>query len=256
MLASISLPLTWESWLPTTTKTCLCILTLVLIVRLISLHYHHGLNKYNGPFLASLTDFWRLCHAYRNSDREPMIHLHEKYGDVVRMGPNVLSFRQPEAIRDIYGPRKHFQKSDYYPVNAAVGKGQVAHTLFSNPDQTWHNNLRRSIGASFTSNSAVKYEPLIESTISAFLKELDERFAGKADGDGILDFHTWLLYFTFDVMGDLTYSVRHGFLEQGKDMHGIIAYVKAFLSYGFIVGLIRFFLRPALSLTDVRVYCC
>lgn len=110
MLASVSLPPTWGSWLPTTVRAWLCIFTLVLIVRLISLHYYHGLHKYNGPFLASLTDFWRLCHAYRNSNREPMRHVHEKYGDVVRMGPNVLSFRQPEAIRDIYGPRKHFQK--------------------------------------------------------------------------------------------------------------------------------------------------
>lgn len=130
-----------------------------------------------------------------------------------------------------------------------MGKGQIAHTLFSNPDQTWHNNLRRSIGASFTSNSAVKYEPLIDNTISAFLKELNERFADKADADGIFDFHTWLLYFTFDVMGDLTYSVRHGFLEQGKDMNGIIAFVKAFLNYGFIVGLTQSFLRLALPLT-------
>lgn len=121
-----------------------------------------------------------------------------------------------------------------------MGNGEVAHTLFSSPDQTWHNNLRRSIGASFTLNSAVKYEPLIENTISAFLRELDERFAGKQGRDGIVDFHTWLLYFAFDVMGDLTYSARHGFLEQGKDMFSIITYVKEFLSYGFIVGPTQF----------------
>lgn len=39
-----------------------------------------------------------------------MIHMHEKYGDIVRMGPNVLSFSQPQAIRDIYGPGKQFKK--------------------------------------------------------------------------------------------------------------------------------------------------
>ncbi|KAI9811991.1 MAG: hypothetical protein M1827_004883 [Pycnora praestabilis] len=152
------------------------------------------------------------------------------------MGPNVLSFRQPQAIKDIYGAGKHFKKSDYYPVNAAVGKGEYAHTLFSNPDQTWHNNVRRSIGASFTLNSAVKYESLIDTTISVFLKELDQRFAGKEGENGIIDFHTWLLYFTFDVMGDLTYSARHGFMEQGKDMFSIINYIKEFLNYGFIAG--------------------
>jgi hypothetical protein len=39
-----------------------------------------------------------------------MVHMHEKYGDVVRMGPNVLSFGQPQAIKDIYGPGKQFKK--------------------------------------------------------------------------------------------------------------------------------------------------
>ena len=136
-------------------------------------------------------------------------------------------------------------------MNAAVGKGQVAHTLFSSPDQTWHNNLRRSIGPSFTLKSALKYEPLIESTILAFLKELDQRFAGKEGKDATVDLYAWLLYFAFDVMGDLTYSARHGFLEQGKDMFGIINYVKEFLSYGFLVGLIR--ISPGL-LVIARVF--
>ena len=86
-------------------------------------------------------------------------------------------------------------------------------------------------------NSAAQYEPLIESTILAFLKELDKRFADKRGQDGIVDFHKWLLYFTFDVISDLTYSARHGFLEQGKDMFGIIAYVKSFLCFGFLVSL-------------------
>ena len=116
-----------------------------------------------------------------------------------------------------------------------MSKGRVVHSLFSNPDQTWHNNLRRSVGASFTVNATAKYEPLIDSTISAFLNQLDERFAGTRSQDGIFDLHTWLSYFAFDVMSDLTYSARHGFLEQGKDMFGIIAYVKSYTTFGYIV---------------------
>ena len=129
-----------------------------------------------------------------------------------------------------------------------MSKGRVVHTLFSNPDQTWHSNLRRSIGASFTVNAAAKYEPLIKSTISAFLKELDKRFAGRKGRDGIFDLHTWLSYFTFDVMSDLSYSARHGFLEQEKDMFGIINYVKSFATFGYIVGLVQSFLCLSLLL--------
>ena len=110
MSASNSVLATLGSWLPATAKAWVYVLISVLIFRVVSLRYHHGLHKYNGPFLASFSDLWRLCYAYRYSNREPMIYIHDIYGDVVRMGPNVLSFSQPQAIEDIYGPGKHFKK--------------------------------------------------------------------------------------------------------------------------------------------------
>ena len=120
MLAANSFLKILEAWLPTTAKGWVYVLISVLIVRLVSLYYHHGLHKYNGPFLASFSDLWRLCYAYRNSNREPMINMHDVYGDVVRMGPNVLSFSHPQAIEDIYGPGKHFRK-----VCQMISKGHV-----------------------------------------------------------------------------------------------------------------------------------
>lgn len=121
MLASTSSLTAWETWIPATVKAWLYIFTTVVLGRLIFLHYYHGLHRYNGPFMASLTDFWRMCHAYRNRHREPMLHMHEKYGDVVRMGPNVLSFQQPQAIKDIYGAGKHYKK-----VSSSISSAQVS----------------------------------------------------------------------------------------------------------------------------------
>jgi hypothetical protein len=31
------------------------------------------------------------------------VDIHEKYGDIVRFGPNELSFADPKAVCDIYG---------------------------------------------------------------------------------------------------------------------------------------------------------
>ena len=39
-----------------------------------------------------------------------MLQLHAKYGDVVRLGPRVLSFGQPQAMKDIYSPGQGFKK--------------------------------------------------------------------------------------------------------------------------------------------------
>ena len=82
--------------------------------RLLYFRYKKGFSKYNGPFLASFTDLWRVYDKYFNMDKPPMVDVHEKYGDVVRVGPNILCFAKPEAIKDIYGPSKSWNKVRAY----------------------------------------------------------------------------------------------------------------------------------------------
>ena len=90
----------------------------------------------------------------------------------------------------------------------------------------------------FNQNTVTTYEPLMETTIETFFAELEHRFANKDGEEGCIDVFTWMTYFTFDVMSDLTYSQRHGFITRGEDVHGIVGWVEKFLAYGFWVGLL------------------
>lgn len=89
----------------------------------------------------------------------------------------------------------------------------------------------------FTQTAVLAYEPFVERTIEVFVTEMDNRFVNKHGIEGNIDFHTWMSYFTFDVISDLTYSKRHGFISRGEDVYGIIGWVADFLSYGFVVSL-------------------
>ncbi len=91
-----------QHWLP--------ILLAVVFACLARNRYHNGLNKYPGPFLASLTDWWRFVDVYRRRPELSHIALHKKYGQVVRLGPNTLSFSDPDALKTIYGLNKGFIK--------------------------------------------------------------------------------------------------------------------------------------------------
>lgn len=72
--------------------------------------YHNGLSKYPGPLLASITDWWRFFDVYGRRPEVTHRALHEKFGDVVRLGPNTLSFSDPKALKMIYGLNKGFIK--------------------------------------------------------------------------------------------------------------------------------------------------
>lgn len=79
--------------------------------------YGHGLNHIPGPFLASLSEWWRLFVAWGWQPHLTHIRLHEKYGDVVRIGPKTVIVRDPEGVKKIYALNAGYIKvaTDFIP---------------------------------------------------------------------------------------------------------------------------------------------
>lgn len=70
-----------------------------------------GLGHIPGPFLAKFTQlhgFLATWKAGRNGDY--LVALHQRYGDVVRIGPRTVSVANPEAIAVIYNTKARLQK--------------------------------------------------------------------------------------------------------------------------------------------------
>ncbi|KAK3675412.1 hypothetical protein LTR78_004922 [Recurvomyces mirabilis] len=185
--------------------------------------FFDGLHTYPGPFLASLTDAWRMLDSALGAHRPTsLIQLHKQYGDVVRTGPETLSFAQPEAIRDIYGTDKQFTKSDFYWTVAATARGKTTPSLFSSVDGEWHDNLRKAIQPAFNLSALVQYEPFVDSTIRSLLSQLGDRYADRSGGASVVKLQQWMHWYAFDVVGELTYSEPFGFMETAGDVDGII----------------------------------
>ena len=83
---------------------------LCLAVYLARNRFHNGLQKYPGPVLASLTDWWRFFDVLGRRPDITHIRLHHEHGDIVRLGPNTLSFADPRALKSIYGLDKGLTK--------------------------------------------------------------------------------------------------------------------------------------------------
>ena len=83
---------------------------LALTAYLLSNYFNHGLNKYPGPFVARFTNWWRFYDVYKRRPDITDLKLHRQHGDVVRLGPNKLSFANPAAIKQIYGLNKGMTK--------------------------------------------------------------------------------------------------------------------------------------------------
>ena len=68
-------------------------------------------------------------------------------------------------------------------------------------------------------SKVVSFEPQVDSTMQYFFKRLDDLFADK---NQTCNLAFWLQAFAFDVIGEITFSKRIGFLEKGEDIDGIM----------------------------------
>lgn len=196
--------------------------------------YFQGLSHVPGPWLASVSDLWRYSVVKKFRPEVEHIALHKRYGKVVRLGPRTVSVSDPAALQTIYAPNAGFVKSDFYRVQQTLSKGQPLLTLFTSLNEQMHARLRRSVSNAYAMSTLVQFEPLVDSTTVALLDQLSKRFASRPDS--ILNFGAWLQYYAFDVVGELTFSKRLGFVDKGEDVEGVIASIEAMLDYAAVVG--------------------
>lgn len=233
-----------ETFLLLLAKHWLLLAAFLLFSYLARNHFNHGLQKYPGPFFASLTDWWRFWNVWGRRPDITQIRLHKENGDVVRLGPNALSFANPKALKDIYGLNKGFIKvsevtqrliikadaheSEFYPVQQSLSRGARLPSLFSTTDEQYHAALRRSVNSSFSMTALVQYEPFVDDTTEVFLDQTEALYASK---NAICDLAQWLQFYAFDVIGEITYSKRHGFVDRGEDIDGMVKYLGKLFSY-------------------------
>jgi len=77
-------------------------------------------------------------------------------------------------------------------------------------------------------STLIQYEPFVDNTTQLFLSQTDKLYATPNKS---CNFSRWLQFYAFDVIGEMTYSKRHGFIEEDRDIDGIIGYIANLFDY-------------------------
>lgn len=129
--------------------------------------------------------------------------LHDKYGPIVRTGPNCLSFCSQEAFESIYGFNHGFEKGDFYAFarNPATGTSNV----FSARAHAEHRERRRKVaGAALTSAHVRAYSPTVVKHVQFFLSNVAS--ATTEAKDGVINIAEPVHALTFNTMVELIYG--------------------------------------------------
>jgi cytochrome P450 len=139
--------------------------------------------------------------------------LHEKYGNVVRVAPNELSFTDPTAWDDIYSNKdganaEAFKKSEIWHGNPDGGPSSVFTTI----DLKEHARIRRFMDPAFSERAVLQQEPIIQDYVSTCIRKLRERLSN--DGRVTVNIVDWFNFTLFDIIGDLSFGESFGCLDK------------------------------------------
>lgn len=69
-----------------------------------------GVRSIPGPWLAKVSNLYRVGMVLRGRFSYELVELHRKYGAAVRLGPDSVSLTDKAVVEDIYGYRTDFGK--------------------------------------------------------------------------------------------------------------------------------------------------
>ncbi|UQC87267.1 uncharacterized protein CLUP02_12770 [Colletotrichum lupini] len=169
-----------------------------------------------GPALARWTDAWYIWKIWQGKYEAYDIEAHENGSrKIVRIGPRMYSIDDPAMARVIYGI-----SSPLLGWYDAWGDPRIPnHNLFSARDRAVHGLMRRKVASMYSMSTIKSYEPYVDSCVALLLKRFDEF----AESGETFDLQQWMQCYAFDVIGEITFGRRVGFLESGgQDIDGIM----------------------------------
>lgn len=166
----------------------------------------HPLRKYPGPKLWAVSRLPYARAVISGKSHLKILEFHQKYGDIIRIAPNELSFVDPKAWDDIMGHRKHGQGEN--GKDPIPWKSQKYSVISANREN--HARMRRSLSRGFSAASMIEQQPLIQGYVDVFISKLRSNCR---DGTAALEMTSWYNWVTFDIIGDLAFGEPFGCLE-------------------------------------------
>ncbi|RSM20901.1 hypothetical protein CDV31_000272 [Fusarium ambrosium] len=173
--------------------------------------FFHPLAKYPGPFLAKITDAYQLYHAWKGDRHLEFWRMHQKYGPVVRFGPNSLCFNSNKALKEIFGFRTNVRKAEFY--NAFVHPTANTHNT---RDKEVHARKRRVMSQAFSESAMKEMQRYILNNVRTFCEQIGALDGSTEESKGWTKprkMSDWCNYLATDILGDLCFGKAFHMLE-------------------------------------------
>ncbi|RAH66101.1 cytochrome P450 [Aspergillus aculeatinus CBS 121060] len=134
---------------------------------------YQRLSQFPGPVWARFTNLPRVRWLQTGRSHDIHMDLHEKYGTFVRLGPNMISISDPNALPTVYPSRPGVKKGNFYrALTPFVGKGDPLPLVFNTRDEAFHRVFRRPIAPLYTMANVLTYDSTVDRVLDLLITQI------------------------------------------------------------------------------------
>ncbi|KAK3310492.1 cytochrome P450 [Chaetomium strumarium] len=190
-----------------------------------------------GPFVASFSRWWHIRHILIGDQNRQLVQLHEKHdtvsvhfclGHFVRIAHNEVSVSHPDGVKQLL--LHPLWKAKWYEISQLPDYRYKSAMSALDPRKKAERS--RNLAPGYRLSNVIKSEDAISRTIEMLLDWMDA-YAEKHEPMQLDRFFT---YTAFDVVGEVLFSKKFGFLQQGADIRNAISNSLALNAFATVLG--------------------
>jgi cytochrome P450 len=160
------------------------------------------LRSVPGPRSYAYSSIPLAWNAWQARSIHRIQQLHAKFGPVVRVKPDQISFNSLSALRTIYGAGSSFERTDFYSMFNAFGKPN----MFTFASGALHRDRKKLLSHMYSNQTVLglHYSQLVLNKVAAFLNLLE------SEPQKASEIFSSLHYFSLDAISEFVYGPDHG----------------------------------------------
>lgn len=213
------------------------------LAKLIINFFFHPLSSFPGPRLWAVSRFPYVATLWKGQLHSRVKEIHDRYGPIVRLAPNELSFIDASAWKDIYSGQVG---NKGFPKNNVISGAQGFYSLIDANDDD-HSRFRGTLQSSFSAQALQAREAMFQTYVGLLIKNLKDQvdpmsleFEKDSEELGVVNIVKHLNWTTFDITGEITFSESFGCLE-GRITNPWIALIFSHLKASALLIGLRFY---------------
>ncbi|KAH6847789.1 cytochrome P450 [Chaetomium sp. MPI-CAGE-AT-0009] len=180
----------------------------------------YRLRHIPGPPLAGWTSLWLTKRYLDETFFLDVPALVDQYGPLVRIGPDKVVCTDVDAVYGMSGVRSDYRKSDWYTIARISRGGDHIFTLIDPEERKERKNF---IMPAYAGRGVDHFEKGTDRALAAFIDLIDKIYLSTPEKIRPMNLEDKIHYYALDAIGEIAYSESFKYLEEDRDVKGILA---------------------------------